>query len=151
MEMQIMNSFEIRFDGGALELSVYGYENAAAITISDANWLKCRLDYRLEGLSGSSKLSVTTTEITIFRDEVKAMLQQLRGHAVFCNDEDDIRIELKFVSMGGVEVFGKIVKNGTMRYQVDFTSTSDQSRIAQCHKELVMVTDKFHRILRGES
>jgi hypothetical protein len=82
---------------------------------------------------------------------VKAMLYSLRGQAVFINEEEDIRVELKFGSRGSVEVVGKIIKNGIMRYQVDFSSTSDQSRIAQCHKELIMVTDKYPQISFCES
>lgn len=77
---------------------------------------------------------------------MKMSLISLFGTAVLYNEEEDVRIELKFASRGAVEVTGRIVKNGIMRYQVDFSSTSDQSIIEQCHKELIIVADKYPQI-----
>ena len=141
-----MTSFTIQFDGGWLTLAVYGYENTAATTMSDANWLVCRIDYELEGLTGGCGISISTTDTISFRDEVQMPLNNLSGAAEFFNEEEDVRIEMKFVSRGTVEVTGRIVKNGIMRYQIDFNSTSDQTRIGQCYKELIQVADKFPQI-----
>ncbi|WP_243360562.1 WapI family immunity protein [Fundidesulfovibrio terrae] len=136
----------LHFDGGWIILTTQGYEYTSATDYHDANWLRCNLEFKIDGLTGKENIFFLTTDIISFKHELQILNKSLQGSAVLSSTDNDTRIEVKSGSRGDLTVSGHITKIGTAQYSIDFNATSDQTMMTRCLEDLQLISEQYPTI-----
>ena len=77
----------IRGDGGEIALHVVGREDPLASNPYDLDWLRASLTIKVGRLFGTANLSLTSSELNAFREQLEAALRSLKGPLHFATIE----------------------------------------------------------------
>lgn len=138
-----MITVPINGQGGTISIDVMSYENPTAKDTSDANWLSSRIEVTAGPFSGRFNATLTTQDFVCFRDEMEALLNQLKGKATFQTDEDWLGFHIEMQTRGTAKVTGIAKVHGEPKASLSFAFETDQSLLAQTKSALDAVVEKF--------
>ncbi len=124
-------------------IKISGYENAAALNPSDANWLRCGVELRIERFSGTLDASFITYDFVQFFSEIRTALSTMSGIASFLTDEETLRLNLKFEKSGRVYISGVAQVLGVPKVALAFSFDSDQSFLTETYHQLEKIIHQF--------
>ncbi len=134
----------IRGDGLDLALLVEGYEFPEITTGSDANWLIAAAELSV-GSTGAftaqHRLSLFTTDLAGFRDQLRTLDRDLSGDATLEHIEDQFRVAITLANGHGA-VTGFIREHIGATLSFDHIAT-DQSYVRHTLGQLDMLMDAF--------
>jgi len=127
---------EISGNGSSLSIKVNGYENPRAQNSHDANWLRCSVSLLGERFSAQFDAFFTTHDFFNFADELRKILNDLTGQAIFVCDEDAFHIKIEFTKTGAanVETIAKIYTQ--TKLMIIFSFASDPTFLGRTLEEL---------------
>jgi hypothetical protein len=128
--------FSVNGEGCRLTVEVLGYENLRPQTVSDANWLRTRVQFDAGGCALRIEAALTTQDVKYFLDELEGVLSSLEGSASLTTDEESIGLRVKVTKTGVAQVSGELKELGTAKVKVGFEFESDQSYLGQTLTEL---------------
>ena len=130
------SSFSVNGEGGRLTVEVLGYENSRPQTVSDANWLRTRIQLDAGGCALQIEAALTTQDVKYFLDELDGVLSTLDGSASLTTDEEAISLRVKVAKTGAAQVSGELKELGAAKVKVGFEFESDQSFLGKTLAEL---------------
>ena len=139
IEQSLTNIVQIRGDGNAIQIEVFGYEWPDADDEYDANWLRARCSVTVAEFSAVLSLALVTHDFARFADGLEQAVQLLRGTAAFSTAEAGLAVEVKFTTAGHAEVFGSVRSQTSFvpdRSLLAFSFETDQSYLAHTVREL---------------
>ena len=134
---------EFKGHGGVVLVSVGGYENPGAQTVSDANWLSCCVELTVGGVSASLNASFGTRDFSRFLEQLERILIDLDGVAPFETDEDALALKVALAAKGTGTVSGVLRCVDQARATVEFSFESDQTFLRQAIVELRNLCREF--------
>lgn len=131
--------------GGALTIETIEFENAAAQSTEDANWITCAV--RIELLGGAVQAryltSFTTHDFVAFYAELESAVSRGEGTAAFLPYEPTLRILVSVKPRGAANIEASAVFKGTAGARLDVSLQSDCSFLARTISDLAAVTTAF--------
>ena len=146
IEQSLTNIVQIRGDGNAIQIEVFGYERPDADDEYDANWLRARCSVTVAEFSAVLSLALVTHDFARFADELEQAVQLLKGTAAFSTAEAGLAVEVKFTTAGHAEVCGSVRSQTSFvpdRSVLSFSFETDQSYLAHTVRELRAVVSRF--------
>ena len=140
------NTVQIRGDGNAIQIEVFGYERPDGDNEYDANWLRARCSVTVAEFSAVLRLALVTHDFARFADELEQAVQLLKGTATFSTAEAGLAVEVKFTTAGHAEVFGSVRSQTSFvpdQSVLSFSFETDQSFLAHTVRELRAVVSRF--------
>jgi hypothetical protein len=120
----------VRGHGGGAVLEICGYENPAATTKDDANWLNCLIDLELHGFSAHASVNLTTHDLVAFQNELSQATLPNGGRATLADYEGTIELSITISPSGGGSINGFVARKGGLRAKLEFVIPCDQSFMA---------------------
>jgi len=138
-------SVNVEFPGHAAHvlIDVVGYETSAAVNLSDANWLTCRVEVRAGAFCGHIDTALTTQDFAAFSRSLRAGVTDCKGDVVFVTDEDAFRLDVHFDTTGRVSITGVLREPGRSKTFLSFSFESDQTFMRRTLATLDEVNSQF--------
>ena len=140
------NTVQIRGDGKAIQIEVFGYERPDADDGYDANWLRAKCSVTVAEFSVVLSLALATHDFARFTDELEQAVKVVNGTASFSTAEEGLAVEIKFTTAGHADVFGSVRSQTSSVPDVpvlSFSFETDQSFLAQTVRELKAIVSRF--------
>lgn len=139
---------QLRGEGAVLSLLVRGYENDAAVTSSDANWLVCDLAVEMPAFEARLSAAITTHDLECFAAELREALQSMVGRASLTTDEQQVSARIELHRTGRAKVDGELRTIGRPSGTLAFGFDSDQTYLQQSLRDVDRVLAAYP--IRGE-
>jgi hypothetical protein len=134
---------QIKGSDGLVSIDVIDYENTAAETPEDANWLSCYITVKAGVFAGEYQASLTTHDFVDFQQQLARAVERLEGAACFETMEDVLRIAVDVKSNGHALISGIARSVGAGRTHLTFEITSDQSCLSETNSQLQAIVQTF--------
>jgi len=129
--------------GCRISIEVTGYEREDTDNKDDANWLNATIAIEAGSFSGTFGVALTTHELIVLHDRLRAVLQSLSGNVVFRTTEEDLSLDFQFSRRGSVSISGVAQPHRSAAGSLHFRFESDQSCIGIAVRELAAVLRRF--------
>jgi len=137
---------QIRFSGegdGVLIIEISDYERQLADNEDDANWLSSTITVQAGPLGGTFAAALTTHDLVVLYERLRAALQSLSGIVNFESTEEDISLEFSFSRRGSVSISGVAKPHASAAGVLQFRLETDQSLINVAVQQLSIAVLHF--------
>jgi hypothetical protein len=133
--------------GGAeherLEIVVHGYERQAMGDYYDDNWLTVNVSIQAGSFQGRFQTAFLTAELEAFRDELRRLLETLKGEAVFHTLEEQLTLTLQGDGLGHIQVHGKAIDQAGIGNCLEFGIAIEQTQLQASLRALEAVVKEY--------
>ena len=134
-------AIELSGEGGALVISVDGYERPEARLPEDANWLKCALEVTAGPFRGATTTSLATYEFVALAADLNTLIDGQVGSLHFEAIEQGIELEFSLTRLGSAKV--DVTLRGAQRSKLQCRIECDRGRLQEFRRALEGVTTDF--------
>lgn len=133
--------FQVNFagEGGKIAIHFSDYERSIYDNDDDANWLRSSIHVEADPFSGTFPVALTTHEVLVLYERLKKAYDSLSGTVAFETTEEDLALEIKFLSSGAAIVSGIAKPHKSSMGALHFRFGSDQSAIGDSILQLGLV------------
>jgi hypothetical protein len=134
----------IRRDSLSLGLFVERYQFPEITTGSDANWLIATAELAVANtgaFNAKHQLSLFTTDLGAFRDQLRTLDRELSGEAILDHIEDQVRVAIRLANGRGA-VTGFLREHVGATLSFDHIAT-DQTYVRESLQQLDALMDAF--------
>ena len=126
-----------------LEIVVHGYERQATGDFHDDNWLSVDVSIQAGSFRGRFHAAFLTTELKAFRDELRALLETLKGEAVFHTLEEQLTLTLQGDGLGHIQLHGKALDQVGIGNCLEFGLAIDQTQLRSSVRALEAAVNAY--------
>ncbi|MEK3731658.1 hypothetical protein MKX64_04290 [Paenibacillus sp. FSL M8-0334] len=139
-----MNGFRVAGTQGHIEIQleeVYGFPEATShFGGYDA---KASVEIKSGNYSVKGEMYVTTREISLFYDQLKACYQRLDGEVEFANYDVSLELKLCFNAQGHVLITGRFKERPELDNELRFEMESDQSYLISALEDMEQIVQQY--------
>lgn len=139
-----MNGFRIAAKQGHIEIQleeVYGFPEATShFGGYDA---RASVEIKSGNYSVKGEMYVTTGEISLFYDQLKACYQRLGGEVGFANYDVSLEMKLTFNTQGQVLITGRFKERPDLDNELLFEMESDQSYMISALEDMEQIVRQY--------
>ena len=126
-----------------IAIEVFGYERAASGEYWDDNWLAVEVSVAAGAFRGKYKASFMAGEFEDFHQQLKGLLEALRGEAKFQTIEGQLSLALIGDGLGHIQIRGEAIDEAGIGNRLIFTSVIDQTQLQSSVRALGAVVAAY--------